>query len=429
MAKYEKRHTKKVKLNKKSRAERPVQQKPERIKMAHTTEKKEVVQKPRTQVRTPSKKQPYRVIKGKLLKKRTLLLGGIAAVCLFLIICQVSLPTGILEFLQNSYSLQSVNGSGTDSLMGTSFLQVNARYGRIDLLSGAYYEVYNKDGGTAYTVQHGYSAPVMATSAARTLIYSRNGSDCSVYNLSRCVQNLTVEGKIYTGTISRNARVALAYKSNDYVSVIEVFSKTGKSLFTKNFSSEYVTSMSLNSSGKYLTATTLYSKGGIYHSNLYVFNVNSEKLVSKNEYENMYFNAAETLGSGSALALSYDKAVISFPSKGEVKSLDFSEKISNYSVSKNGTIGLVCNHENNTIDNLVRIYNKKGDKKTELSFKGSIDGFSISNSHIYILSGGVLFSYTIKNLKMEETPFENAQLLCAFNGGAAAVSGAKLLLK
>ena len=44
MAKYEKRHTKKVKLNKKSRAARPVQQKPERIKMTHTTEKKEVAQ-------------------------------------------------------------------------------------------------------------------------------------------------------------------------------------------------------------------------------------------------------------------------------------------------------------------------------------------------------------------------------------------------
>ena len=131
----------------------------------------------------------------------------------------------------------------------------------------------------------------------------------------------------------------------------------------------------------------------------------------------------------SSLLFIDDKAIIAFPRKESVKVLDIAEKISNYSVSKNGTIGMVCNHENNNIDNTIRIFNKKGELVNKLSFTGTVDGFSISNKHIYILSGGILYSYTIKDLKKEETPFENAQLLAAFNGGAAAVSGAKLLLK
>ncbi len=426
MAKYEKRQIKKVKLNKKSSPRRTTEQKPEYIKMTNATKKPAAQSKPRRTVE--NKPKTYRVIKGRKLKKSSIFVAVIAVVLLFIMICQLSLPTGILEFLQNSYSLQSTSGSGTDSLMGVSFLQMNARYGRVDLLSGAYYEVYNKNGGTAYTVQHGYTSPVMVNSASRTLIYDRNSTDCSVYNLSKCVQNLKIDGKIYTATISRNAKVALAYKSNDYLSVIEVYNKRNKLLFTENFADEYVTSMALNTTGRYLTAVTLYSKGGIYHSNLYIFDVQKGKQISKTSYENLYFTESVALSRSASLVVSYDKAIIA-SSKGTVTELPVFEKISNYSVSKNGTIGLVCNQTNNVIDNTIRLFNKKGEKKTELDFTGTVDGFSISDSHIYILSDGTLYSYTVKDLKKEETAFENAQLLTAFNGGAAAVSGAKLLIE
>ncbi|MBQ7288237.1 MAG: hypothetical protein IJW78_04950 [Clostridia bacterium] len=422
MAEYKKRQSKKVKLNKKRSVRRPAQ-KPERIQMSHTTKKQ--TSAPR-KTQGESKANRYRVLQNRQLKKRTVWISGAAFLLLVLLVFQLALPTGIIESLQNSYALNATNGSGCDSLMGTSFLQMNARYGRIDLLSGAYYEVYNKKGGTAYTVQHGYSAPVMATSAARTLIFERDGTELSVYNLSKQQQQITVDGKLYTASISRGGKVAVAYKSNDYLSVVEVYTKRSQILFTQNFSNEYVTSLSLNSSGRYLTVATLFAKGGIYHSNLYLFDVKKQKQVLKTAYENMFFTASESLGNGSVLSVSYDKAVIVFPGKKTMEELDIPEKISNYSVSSNNTIAFVCNQTNNTIDNKIRLYNKRGKLKTELDFVGTINGFSVSNTHIYILSDDILHIYRIKDLKHTQEEFPNAQLLAAFRGGAAAISNSKL---
>lgn len=424
MAKYEKRQGKKVKLNKKSPVRHPVE-KPERIRMAHTAKAKPAEPK-QSPAPKEEKSRHYRVLQGRKPKKSIVFLSILAILVLFVIICQLALPTGILEYLQNSYALHATSGSGQESLMGTTFLQMNARYGRIDLLSGAYYEVYNTSGGTAYTVQHGLSAPVMVSSHARTLIFDRDGEDVSVYNLNKRQQHLTVDGRLYTAALSRNGSVATAYKSNDYLSVVQVYTKGSKLLFTHNFSNEYVTSLALNTTGRYLTVTTLYAQGGIYHANLYLFDVKKQNQLLKNSYENMYFTAGESLGSGTTLAVSYDKAVIAIPAKGKVTELDIPEKISNYSVSANGTSAFVCNQADNTINNKIRLYDKNGNKKTELDFVGSIDGFSVSNTHIYILSDAVLHCYAIKDLKHTQQPFENAQLLSAFRGGAAAVSDAKL---
>ena len=425
MARYEKRQGKKVKLNKKNPTRQP-SEKPERIRMAHADKPK-----PRAPQKPPKEEQAknYRVLRGRKPKKSVLLLGILSIFVLFVIVCQLALPTGILEYLQNGYALHAANGSGRESLMGTTFLQMNARYGRIDLLSGAYYEAYNTAGGTAYTVQHGFSAPVMASSQARTLIFDRDGSDVSVYNLNKRQQHLTVDGRLYTAAVSRSGSVAVAYKSNDYLSVAQVYNKGSKLLFSHNFSNEYVTSLALNTTGRYLTATTLYAKGGIYHANLYLFDTKKKTQLYKTGYENMYFTAGESLSRSTTLAVSYDKAVIAFPAKGTVTDLEIPEKISNYAVSANGTMAFVCNQADNQIDNKIRLYDKKGKKKTSFDFVGNIHGFSVSNTHIYILSDAVLHTYAIKDLQHTQAPFENAQLLSAFQGGVAAISNAKLQIK
>lgn len=422
MAKYEKRQTQRVKLNKKN-VDRHSLRKPERIKMSRSV-KKTAAPKPRVE----KKENNYRILHGRQPKKGAVICFVLAFLILFTAAFHFALPTGILEFLQNSYALQATTGSGCDSLMGASFLQINARYGRIDLLSGGYYEVYNTRGGTAYTVQHGYSAPVMISSAARTLVFDRGGTDCSVYNLSKQLQKLTVDGKLYTADISRGGKVALAYKSNDYLSVVEVYSRRSKLLFTHNFSEEYVTTVSINSTGRYITVTTLFSQNGIYHSNVYLFDIHKKTQISKTNYENLYFTASESLGRATSLVVGYDKAIVMRHSKGTVTELDIPDKISNYAVSHNGTIAFVCNQANNQIDNKIRLYNRKGEKKTELDFVGAIHGFSVSDTHIYILSDGVLHIYTAKDLKHTEEPFANVQFLAAFRGGAAAVSNAKLKL-
>lgn len=424
MAMYEKRQGKKVRLNKKNLSQQPVN-KPERAQKMPKAKPKPAVKNEPTEIKK-EKSGSYQVLHNRRPKKGFILLSTLALLVLAAVIWQLVLPTGILEYLQNSYALHSTDGSGQTSLFGTTFLQMNTRYGRIDLLSGAYYESYNTSGGTAYTVQHGFSSPVMVSSNARTLIYERDGEDLNIYNLSKLQQHLKVDGQLYTATISRNGNVATAYKSNDYLSVVEVYTKGSKLLFTHNFSNEYVTSLALNTTGRYLTVTTLYAKGGIYHSNLYSFDVKKRAQKLKNSYENMYFTAAESLGRGTTLAVSYDKAIIASPAKGTITELNISEKIRNYSVSANGTVACVCNQTDNTINNKIRLFDKKGEKIKEFDFIGNISEFSISNSHIYILSDAVLHCYAIKDLTHTQHPFENAQLLSAFNGGAAAVSDSKL---
>lgn len=413
MSQFEKRHQPKVKLNKK-RQNKVSGTKPTKIPMSADAAVK------------PRPKKKYSVVRKVPAKKSMVITAVTAGILLTILVFELALPTGIIESIKNGYALISAEGSGTEYLMGSSFLQLDGTYGRIDLLSNNYYEVYNSKGETAYSVQHGYSDPVMTSSEARTLIYDRSGNECKIYNLRDCLGTYSFDGNIFTADIARNGSFAVAHRSEDAISSVEVFDKNGSLVFSQNYSEEYVSSLVLNPSGKFLAVTTLISRGGIIHSSVYFYNVKKDSLITSTSFDNIVFTASKSLGSRNFLILSYDKAFTFNCPKGTFSEISITEKISNFAVSKNGNFAFVCNQSNNVINNTVRIYDKNGKKLKEFTFDGTISGFSLSNDYLFCLSDGTLNRYSVKNLKHSSQLFDNTQLLTAVNDTAVGIANSKL---
>lgn len=367
---------------------------------------------------------PYTVIKSRRKVKRIIIAAVAVALVAGLLTWHFCTPTGIFESLQNSYSLHSTEGNAENGLAGSSFLQVDARYGRVDVLSDSYIEIYNSKGGGAYAARHGFSSPAMVSSAARTLVYDRGGSGLAAYTVRKRAQSLVFDGELYTAAISRNGTVAAAYKSNDYLSVVEVYSKSSKRRFVKNFPDSYVTALVLNPRGRYLAVATVRASGGTLQSDIYCFDARKGKELSRESYPGAYFNWAAPSGKR-ALFAGPDKAVYVTFRGGEQSGAELPGRILACAATPKGTVGFICGEES-AGERRVLVYDKKGREKADFAFSGAAEGFSITENRVYILSAPDLYKYDFSGGEPEVTSLPKARMISASKSGAAVLSDARL---
>lgn len=410
MAEYKKKNVKKIKLNKTAptvkKAKPTKVQKPENVvmKSAKTENKKpQKASKPAARknihnVQKNTAKKPvktnvskketnfvsYNVIigdKAKSIAKKIKKLIVVAVIILAFVFVSFMTPTGISEFLQNTY-LSFGSADFPKELTGSQTINSQYRDSKLYVITDMAYTVYNSKGKTILSDTHGFSNPFMKVSSARTLLLDQNGTAYKIYNLNSAVVTENINDKIITGDIARNGTYAIVSKPSDYASKVDVLSKSNKLLFSWSSSKEIVTAVCLSNNGKKIAISTIYSDAGEYTSKVYVFNYKNADPLLKLEY-NQPVLYLKTLNSSSFVSVTSTKIDFIKWRKLSVKTIEAEGNLINFRHISNSEFLVSCESSMNNLETRCTLYNKSFEPVHSIVFSGSAEDVSFANGKFF----------------------------------------------
>ena len=147
-----------------------------RRKKEETTVENTVVEAGEAATAAPAKKK-IRVIRGNKLrnkKRKLIFLYIIIALVTLLVTFSFCLPTGIIEFLQNSIAKSGTGNGYQSSISGGSLINAVQVDDIFITVTPTQVSGYNcKSGKSLFNYSHGYERPLITTSEARFIIYSQ----------------------------------------------------------------------------------------------------------------------------------------------------------------------------------------------------------------------------------------------------------------
>ncbi len=254
--------------------------------------------KAKTKTKVDNGESTFKLLKGgasrKHRKKRNSIisLSFISMLIVAVIVIQIITPTGIVEWSQNGFFMFGSGGGLPVAVSGDSVRDMQTRGGSAFLMTDSHMYAFSSNGKQITSIQHGYSAPVMCVSAARTLIYDRGSFGLRVDALYANIVDTQLKEEILTADICDKGYVAVASQSADYTAFVNVYDKDFKNIFRWSSPDGYVSCIELSDNGKYMAVCTVTGKNGDYCSNINVFRLsNGERIFNKQVLGSMYVSA------------------------------------------------------------------------------------------------------------------------------------------
>lgn len=331
-----------------------------------------------------------KVVRGAKYKRKQrlgFLITAVAFICAVCLCLSMLLPGGLYENIVNFTSLIG-HGSYPIGISGSTVLNTVSCGSYYYVLTDTNLAAYSNSGKIVFDELHGFSNPVISVSDTRVLVYDQGGKTAYIYNLGGKIHTLTTEKEIITACLSQSGAIAVATYSDSYTSVVNVYDKNLKSLFTYNSAKDIINNVLINPSGKKLAVSTLGVVSGQYSSKLLVFDFESANPLHTAD-----------LGSSIALSLVNTGKGISIICEERYKFLHWSKftanevatsgKIHTFRSTKNGVL-LTFNLANNRSNNTIVLISKKGEKLSEFKIESAIDDIQYSKGRIYFISDTVI---------------------------------------
>lgn len=131
-----------------------------------------------------------------------------------------------------------------------------------------------------------YGNPAIKYKNGRALIYDRDSSKMRLQKTSQIITEKEAEGVILAAALGKKGNFAYAYQGEGLKTVLKVFDKREKEVFSRSFSGERVTDIDLSNDGKYAVVSTIISKNAQVSSRVYVFKFDTKDYISCFDYEN-----------------------------------------------------------------------------------------------------------------------------------------------
>ncbi len=383
MPSYKKKHVNKLlgapKPKKQKKAERI---KTEEIEMSPSRQKK-----PKKEASGINYKTNMKVLKGKKLerqrKAKTLILSAsvIAVIC---IVINLILPIGIMENLQNLFSLVGAGGYPHD-LQSSEVFNTVTRNGYYYVLTDTKINAYSSSGKEVYTHSHGYENPILKTSKTRALVFEQGGKNAVIYNLGALKNTIKTENEIITANISDSGVYAVVTHSASYASVVSVYNKRDKLIYEWYSSADTVNNVAISPNGKKIAVSAFGATGGTYNSSVSILDFDSATPKHTEKYNGTLVYGLETFHNGGFFILTENNT--DFIKWSRFNKTEYKNDYS-LSIFRNGIGGsaAVFNRESDKTDNRIVIFDSNGEKLSEFEFKGILSDIEIFRGHIYCIS-------------------------------------------
>lgn len=368
---------------------------------------------------------PLRVVNGKKLERKRKM-RVFCSVCLIaaliITVIHIILPVGITENIENLVSLIG-NGAYPVNLESTDTLNAVSRGSYYYVLTDTRLNAFSNGGKEIYSHSHGFESPILKTSATRALVFDQGGNEAYIYNLHEQKGSVKTEFEIITAAISDSGVYAVVTRSDSYASVVTVYSKSGKTLYTWYSSSDTVNNVTIAPNGKRIAVTTFNAANGKFESKISVLKFDSATPVF-----------SVNIDGGPIITLeSYHRTGFTAATENRLYFTDWSGKKNtdyknDYTLSflRSGAGGTVAvfNRESDRADNKIALFGTKGQLKKEFEFKGTVSDIGVSAGHIYCISDTevYLFGSDGKLLRKAECGFGGVKIAPTGRSQAAVIT-------
>ena len=365
-----------------------------------------------------------RVVKGKKLERNRRMRFFAVIACILVVTLTVAewvLPCGILENAGNLIALIGPGGYPIE-LDSSDTINTVSKGSYYYLLTNNELGAYTNAGKKIYGVAHGFETPVLKTSATRAMLFSQNGNEVLIYNLSGRVANLKTEEGILTGGISNSGVFAVVTRSPGYASTVRVYDKKSKQLYEWNSAQDVINCVAVSPNGKKIAIAGFKTSGGIFQATIRVLNYKSASPEFEKTIEGDSVRELDAFGKG-FFAVSKNRVNFYDWKKGTKTEYKDDYDLAYFKAGQGGVAAAFTRVSDHNDTRMV-IFSKRGKKKAAFDYKGTISDIQVSNGHIYCIGDNkiVLLDDDGKIIRQTESAFSARKIVPAGANYAIAFS-------
>ena len=260
----------------------------------------------------------------------------------------------------------------------------------ISLLTDTGLYVYDNKGDRILSFSHAYNSPVSETNETRTLIYDMGGTQFLCATRKGPVYENTVTDKIVLGKISEKGYVAIVVDSDRYASVLHIYNKNGKEIYSVSMTDKVIALDFLKDSSGCVVSTVL-ANNGEPQSNLVCYKFkNTESEEWKVELPKSVALEINAFSDDNVTAVC-DNAIYTVK-KGKLnKSIEYTNQVSGFCASDTLTAILLDDSENR--QKRILVTDKDGDAFCDTSVGSNVTGVCAFDNEIYAFDENSICQY------------------------------------
>lgn len=306
----------------------------------------------------------------------------------------------------------------------------------VSLLTDTGLFVYNDEGNRILSFSHAYNSAVSETNGTRTLIYDAGSYQFLSATGKNVIYNKTVTDKILFGKIAPNGSVAIITDSDRYASVLYIYDKSGKEIYSLSATEKIIACDFLPDSNGCIIAT-ISAEGGEVYSKISCYKFSNKKgeewsirLNGSVAYEINAFsqNNATVIADNGIFTVKKGEASVNCEYSNKISDTALSDSVSSVliddsssrqkriiTVNKDGNVLYDIYLESGAFDialNGSTLYTFDGRNIAKITTDGAVSGtttldseykhFTVNSSNIYLLSDTIIGRMALGEVKNDK---------------------------
>lgn len=335
--------------------------------------------------------------KKKKSSTKTVLLRSAAVVLVVLIVVIIgttSVDWSFTAIKQRINDIGPMTGSGSEYPLPIS----GSLSSRIDKIAGGYavltdttLSIYNKAGKTAFSQAHFMANPAMHTNGHYAVVYDVDGKKYRLESPSGTIAEGSTELQICAANVSRCGRFTVITRGESYESLVFVKTRLGEDIFGWQSLDCYITAGALSDSGKRLIVTGISTADGILRSSIMVFDVDNNKLLAQQTFDNVLLYDVGFTTADYAFAVG-DNAVILCTDDGDEITTLRNSSVSAYNIDSESGAVFCFSEVEGADEGTIIAYDTKGRERFTQTLTKAPISVCTSRNYICVLEQGALQS-------------------------------------
>jgi hypothetical protein len=196
----------------------------------------------------------------------------------------------------------------------------------VGVLTDTSFLIYSQTGDLLAVRPHGFNNPAAVSGGGEAVIFDRGGKQFRVETRLAEPYSATAADTITTAAASDSGDFAIVTESQDYLSELTVYDTSYKDIFKWDASQGRILSAAISPDGSKLAAIAVGARNGNIFSDIYIFDLNSQKPVSVKEYDGEMLFSINFKDNNQITAEGEDKTVFLNSSGSQTSTYTYTDK-------------------------------------------------------------------------------------------------------
>lgn len=260
----------------------------------------------------------------------------------------------------------------------------------------------NRSGSTSHYNGHNYSTPAICVADDRVLLYDRGGTNYRIETEGGILYEGETDAPIITAVFGEHKNYALALKTNDTRSTLQVFSRKYQLEFQWQCASEYIVSIDLSANGKKVAVGAMSANQAALYTKVHLFDVRADSPLCSYDFDSAVMSVAFLSNTEASVLCEKGLFLVSEDENTPLLDLTASDARRYAFDHGSGNSALLLAKYGSDQTGQFSVFDRHGDEKFSKDISEAVNGVAISSRYaavayddrteIYNLSGNVVGS-------------------------------------